>query len=165
MSMVEAIAAEFAQEARNTRKLLERVPEEHFDWGPHEKSMTMAALATHIAEIPQWGLMTLDQDEFTLDTSEYTPKMASSSAELLGLFEERVQAFGARLKAAGDGELLQPWRMLVDGEVKFELPRIAVLRGMILNHTYHHRGQLEVYLRIKGVPLPAIYGPSADEDM
>jgi len=156
---------EFAQEGANTRKVLERVPEEHFDWKPHEKSMSLALLATHVAQIPEWGVAILEQDELVINIEEYVPHVASTHTELMDLFDKNVAAMSESMQGLPDDKAVQPWRLKVGDEVKLELPRVFVIRGMVLNHILHHRGQLSVYLRMRDVPLPAIYGPSADESM
>ena len=165
MNMIDPIVTEFSHEATNTRRMLERAPEEHFDWKPHEKSMSLALLATHIAQIPEWGMAILEQDELVINLDEYTPRIASTHAELMELFETNVAKASETMQGQPDDKLMQPWRLKVGDEVKLELPRIVVIRGMILNHIVHHRGQLSVYLRLKDVPLPGVYGPSADETM
>jgi len=163
MNIIDPIMMEFGQEAANTRRMLERVPEEHLDWTPHEKSMSLGRLATHIAENPEWGIAILEQDELAFNMGDYVPRTASTRAELLDTFDANVARMTEAMQGTSDDKLMQPWRLRVDGEVKVELPRIAVLRGMVLNHMIHHRGQLSVYLRLKDVPLPTTYGPSADE--
>ncbi len=165
MSIVEPMAMEFAQEAANTRRMLERVPEEHFDWQPHEKSMSLALLATHIAQTPEWGVAILEQDELVINIEEYVPHVATTHAELMELFDKNVAALSEAMSGLPDDKAMQPWRLKVGDEVKLELSRMFVIRGMVLNHILHHRGQLSVYLRLKNVPLPAIYGPSAEESM
>jgi len=165
MSIIEPIAMEFAQEAANTRRMLERVPEEHFDWKPHEKSMSLALLATHIAQTPEWGVAILEQDELVINIEEYVPPVATTHAELMQMFDKNVAALSEAMNGLPDDKAMQPWRLKVGDEVKLELPRMFVIRGMVLNHILHHRGQLSVYLRLKDVPLPAIYGPSAEESM
>ena len=165
MSIIEPIAIEFAREAASTRRILERVPEEHFGWKPHEKSMSLALLATHIAQTPEWGVAILKQDELVINIDEYVPHVASNHGELMELFDNNVAALSEAMQGLPDDEAMQPWRLKVGAEVKLELPRVFVVRGMVLNHILHHRGQLSVYLRMKDIPLPAIYGPSAEESM
>ncbi len=163
MNIIDPIVTEFAHEAANTRRLLERVPEEHFGWKPHEKSMTLAQLASHIAGTPEWVVPILEQDEMVINIDEYVPHIASTHAELMELFETNVAKATKAMPGQPDDRLMEAWRLKVGDEVVLVQPRIVVLRGMILNHIVHHRGQLSVYLRLKDVPLPAIYGPSADE--
>jgi uncharacterized damage-inducible protein DinB len=163
MSMIAPIIEEFTQESAQTRRLLERVPDAHWDWKPHEKSMSMGALASHIAENPGWVGVTLEMDEMDPVAMEYQPYVGANIAEVLELFDAKTAEALAAMKGATDEQLMGIWRMKMDGELKFEMPRIAVLRLFILSHTAHHRGQLTVYLRIHDVPLPSIYGPTADE--
>ena len=130
MSIIEPMAMEFAQEAANTRRMLERVPEEHFDWKPHEKSMNLASLATHIAQTPEWGVAILEQDELVINIDEYVPHVATTHAELMELFDENVAALSAAMQGLPDDKAMQPWRLKVGDEVKLELPRVFVMRGM-----------------------------------
>ena len=164
MDIIDPIAMEFVQEAATTRRMLERVPEEHFGWRPHARSMSLITLASHIAEIPSWVAAILEQDELTLDLDEYAPRIAANRVELIDLFEQNVRAASRLMKGHTNEHMMQLWRMKVAGERKFELPRVAVMRAMVLNHIVHHRGQLSVYLRLKDVPLPPVYGPTADEE-
>lgn len=163
MSMFDTIVQEMTQEMVGTRKCLERIPVKHLDWTPHVKSFTFRRLASHIVEIPTWTMPILDSDEMVLDMDSYVPYEAGSVAELLERFDRNMQDATAAMQGREDELLSGMWRMKVKDQVVFEAPRIAVLRGMVLNHAYHHRGQLTVYLRMKDAPLPALYGPSADE--
>jgi len=122
-------------------------------------------LATHIAQAPEWGVAILEQDELVINIDEYVPHVATTHAELMGLFDKNVAALSQAMQGLPDDKAMQPWRLKIGDEVKLELPRVFVIRGMVLNHILHHRGQLSVYLRLKNVPLPAIYGPSAEESM
>jgi len=164
MTKGEALSLELEHESKTTRKLLERVPEDAFGWKPHEKSMSLGQLASHLAENPNWVTPILEQDEMSVDP-DYKPYIASSSEELLERFDTNTRQAIDSLKSQSDEDLMKLWRFVAGGEVKMEMPRISVMRAMILNHTYHHRGQLSVYLRLKDVPVPSIYGPSADEEM
>ena len=163
MSISDAMVEEFLQESATTRKLLERVPEDKLEWKPHEKSMSLARLASHVSEIPQWGDIIVNQEAFDMAASNYTPESCSNRAELLGSFEKNANHFVEILKGKSDEHLFAPWRLKEGEKVLVDLPRVAALRGFILNHIVHHRGQLSVYLRFNNVPLPSIYGPSADE--
>jgi len=163
MSMIDSIAAEFAHEAGITRRVLERAPEGQFGWKPHEKSMTVGRLSSHLAEIPQWLGVILNQDEFEVDPETYKPFEASSQSELLEKFESSVRDGEEAMKGVSDEHLVGLWKMKTGGKVTLEMPRVAVVRGFVLNHLIHHRGQLSVYLRLTGQSVPAIYGPSADE--
>ena len=158
---------EFDHEMANTRKTLERVPEEKFGWKPHEKSMTLGRLASHIAEIPGWVSFTLDSDSFDANPpdgqSAYQPMFVTSRKALLEAFDRNITAARAALAAVEDEKMLQPWSLLRGGTVVFSMPKIAVQRSFVMNHLIHHRAQLGVYLRLNDVPVPSIYGPSADE--
>jgi uncharacterized damage-inducible protein DinB len=150
----------------NTRKALERVPEEKFGWKPHEKSMTLGRLATHVAELTGWIPTTLETESLDFappGAPPNRPKTAGSRAELLDTFDKNVAAARSAIPGAGGAQWMVPWILLNGGKTMFSLPRIAVLRGMAMNHIIHHRGQLAVYLRLNDVPVPALYGPSADE--
>jgi uncharacterized damage-inducible protein DinB len=164
MGLSEPIAAELQREAATTRRMLERVPEEKLEWRPHEKSMTLGRLAGHIAELPSLVAATLTQDEVDFAAGNYQPFVASNVAGLLEKFDQNVAQAAELLKSKADDEhLLKSWRLKRNGQVLFEMPRAAVLRTMGLNHIIHHRGQLSVYLRLLDVPLPSVYGPTADE--
>ena len=161
--IAKGIVAEFKYEAANTRKMLERVPEDKFDWKPHEKSMTLGRLATHLAEMPEWSGTILDQDELDLAGSGYQPRTAGSTAELLELFDQNAEAFIESVGERSDEEFFSTWTLRVGEHVVTTLPKIAAMRGFILSHAVHHRGQLSVFLRLLDVPLPQVYGPTADD--
>ncbi len=165
MNPIEATLAEISQEAATTRRLLERVPAQHLAWKPHEKSMAMGRLATHIAEIPGWVSTILDQDGFDIGASTYTPPTIGSVAEVLEMFDRNVAMAEAAIRRQTLDRLSATWRMTRQGQVIIEMPRMGVIRSLLLNHLIHHRGQLSVYLRLKDVPLPSIYGPTADTPM
>ena len=163
MKLIDSLITEFDHEAQTTRKHLERLPEEKLDWRPHEKSFTAAGLASHITEMVGWTDAILNQDEIDFDPGTYKPYLATSSADLLKTFDDNVAKSKQALAGATDDTLKQPWRLKIMGKVQFEKPRAAVLREFVLSHIIHHRGQCSVYLRLLGVPVPATYGPSADE--
>jgi uncharacterized damage-inducible protein DinB len=163
MSLCEPLAAELQHEAATTRRLLERVPEDKFAWKPHEKSMPLGRLAGHIAELPSLIAPALTQDELDFAAGNYQPFNPSSVAELLEKFDRNVAAAAELLQQQSDERMNEKWRLRSGDTVIFELPRAGVVRTMALNHIVHHRGQLSVYLRLLDVPLPSIYGPSADE--
>lgn len=163
MRLNETIISEFQNEAKSTRKMLERVPEDKHFWKPHEKSMTLGELATHVAELPLFAISIVEQDELDFLTLDYKPKVAKTNAELLQIFEENLSSTLESLKNATDEKLLGNWRLRSGEKIFFEMPRIEVLRFMVLNHIVHHRGQLSVFLRLQNVPLPGVYGPTADE--
>jgi uncharacterized damage-inducible protein DinB len=165
MSAIESFVAEFTQESAATRKLLERAPVEHFGWKPHDKSMTLGRLASHIAENPQWASWILSMDELVVDPATYKPFEAKDRDDLLKTFDMFAVEAQNAFKGVDEGALGNPWRMIWGGEVVLEMPRMAVMRSFLISHLIHHRGQLTVYLRMKDVPLPQIYGPTADETM
>jgi uncharacterized damage-inducible protein DinB len=153
---------ELEQEALATRRVLERVPESHLDWRPHERSLTLGQLAMHVASIPGAIAELSMQPRFDARTPIPRPG-ASGVMELVSTLDRSVDRARELLGGMADSALATPWRA-TDGERElFVLPRGALLRSVLLNHWYHHRGQLTVYLRMTGVPVPAIYGPSADE--
>jgi uncharacterized damage-inducible protein DinB len=153
---------EFDHEASLTRKTLERVPFERGDWKPHEKSFSLKALAGHLADIPSWVDVTINQDVFEMD-GPYQPETPDTTEVLLERFDRNTAAAREVLAGASQGDLLGMWSMKQGGEVTLTMPKIAVLRGFILSHAIHHRAQLGLYLRLLDVPVPATYGPSADE--
>ena len=166
MSLSEMILPEFEQEMANTRKTLERVPDDNFDWKPHAKSSSLGGLATHLANIPSWTTFTFAQDELDIappGEPPFTLEQAKSTADLLSAFDKNVADARAALAGAGDEQWLGKWSLLRGGNTIMTLPRAAVMRGFVLSHLIHHRAQLGVYLRLLDVPVPAIYGPSADE--
>jgi uncharacterized damage-inducible protein DinB len=166
MPLNDALLAEFDREMASTRKLLERVPEDKFDWAPHQKSMKLGPLAQHIAELPSLIGETINKD--TLDIApegKYVPSPpVHNRQELLDRFDKTVAAARGVLAAASDDAHLQkPWTLLMTGKTIFTLPRTCVLRAFVMNHGIHHRAQLGVYLRLNNVPIPGVYGPSADD--
>lgn len=166
MPISKAILPEFEHEMANTRKTLERIPEDKFDWKPHEKSMSLGDLATHLANIPSWTEKTFDRDELDVappGSPPYRLEQKKSRAEILDAFDENVASARAALEAATDENWQGKWTLLMTAKPIFTLPRTAVMRGFVMNHLIHHRAQLGVYLRLLDVPVPSIYGPSADE--
>jgi uncharacterized damage-inducible protein DinB len=163
MKITDALLPEYDHEMGTTRKLLERLPDTQFAWKPHEKSMSLGRLATHIAELPGWVSSIIGQDEFDMGTGEYTPREAASRTEILKQFDENVAVARSAIASKSDAELMAPWTFKRGGQTLFTLPKVAVVRTWLLNHVIHHRGQLSVFLRVQNVPIPAIYGPSADE--
>jgi uncharacterized damage-inducible protein DinB len=166
MLIRDAMLPEFDMEMANTRTALERAPEDQYGFKPHPKSWAMAELLTHLATLPQWGAMTLQSESFDVMPEgrphEQAPA-AKNRAEVLARFDENVAAMRSALAAADNDAMMTKWTLLGNGKEMFSMPRVAVLRGMILNHAVHHRGQLTVYLRLTGAPVPALYGPSGDE--
>lgn len=165
MRLSETLLPELDQEMATTRRLLERVPDDHAGWKPHDKSMSLSRLATHVAELPGFAAAILGGTEFDLmsRTSGYTPKTLDKHQEMLDLFDSNVQSARTAIEGADNEALMQPWSLRRGEHVIFTLPRIAALRAMFFSHIIHHRGQLSVYLRLRDVPVPSIYGPSADE--
>lgn len=163
MNIAEAMVGELAHESVTTRKMLERLPEDKFSWKPHEKSMSLGRLATHIAELPEWGQTIVNDESFDMSAADFKPKQFSSKREILDCFDENVESFKETLSGQSDEHLFEHWKLLQGEDVAVDMPRVACIRGFVLSHLIHHRGQLSVYLRENDVPVPAIYGPSADE--
>jgi uncharacterized damage-inducible protein DinB len=163
MTMSQALLPEFDNEMKLTRRALERVPDDKFDWKPHQKSMTMGRLAAHLAELPAFGMAIIQTDGINFDKGEYKPTVVKNRAELLEVFDKNVAATHEAIAGATDDHLRQPWHLIYKEKKLFEAPRIAALRAMAMNHIIHHRGQFTVYLRLNDVAVPASYGPSADE--
>jgi uncharacterized damage-inducible protein DinB len=166
MQMQELFLAELEREIPLTRRALERVPEGRNDWKPHPKSVSLGYLAALVASLPSWVGMTINQEQldFTPDNnSKYRTRERASRQELLKVFEDSIIEAREALSRTSDEHLLKPWRFLVGGKLVSEQPRHIVLRDSVFNHLAHHRGQLTVYLRLTDAPVPAIYGPSADE--
>lgn len=161
--MTDPILAELDQEAATTQRVLERVPGDKLGWRPHPKSMSLGQLALHVATTPGRVAALLSQGELELPEFGNAPA-ATTSAELLPALEESVNTAKKLLSDLNDQKAMAAWQLTKDGKVLFEAPRIAVIRSIMLNHWYHHRGQLSVYLRLLNVPVPSIYGPSADEN-
>jgi uncharacterized damage-inducible protein DinB len=162
MPLNQALLPEFDHEMANTRKSLERVPDGKFDWKPHQKSMTLGGLATHLATINHWVDAIVGQDSFDVATAPPQPAV-KSRPEILDAFDKNTASARKAIAGAKDDQLMKPWSLLNGKTAIFTMPRIAVLRSFILNHTIHHRAQLGVYLRLNDVAVPSIYGPSADE--
>jgi uncharacterized damage-inducible protein DinB len=166
MTIKDALLPEFDQEMANTRKTLERVPEDKFAWKPHPKSSSMIALATHISTMTGWTVDTMTKDSFDISppgAPPYKEDLATSRAQLLEKFDKSVAAGRAALAGASDEAFLKNWSLLAGGKTLFSMPRIACIRTFVMNHVIHHRAQLGVYLRLNDIPVPSIYGPSADE--
>jgi uncharacterized damage-inducible protein DinB len=166
MRISDMLLTEFDHEMANTRKTLERVPDDKFDWTPHVKSTTMGGLATHLANIPTWAVHALKKDSIDLAPVGEAPlraEPARSRQEVLERFDKAVADARAAINEASDEVMQQPWSLLAGGKTIMTLPRAGVLRGFVMNHNIHHRAQLGVYLRLNDIPVPSIYGPSADE--
>jgi uncharacterized damage-inducible protein DinB len=158
----QTLLPEFEQEMKNTRKLLECIPDGNLDTQPHPRSMTLARLATHVAQVPGWTKYLLDEEVLDL-SPEMKPPVAASRAELLDIFDRGVLEARGRIGVASDDYWQTTWTFKIGGETVFSMPRAAVMRSTIINHLIHHRAQLGVYLRLQNVAIPGMYGPSADE--
>jgi len=162
MNRAQELTAELQAESNSTKKILERIPESKMTWKPHEKSMTLGRLGMHIAELPRWIVRYLETQDYDFGTAAYKPVIPESHAQIMGEFETALSYAVGALKNSSDTELEKHWKALNRGQIIFDLPRREVIqRG--LHHLIHHRGQLSVYLRLLGVPLPGMYGPTADE--
>jgi uncharacterized damage-inducible protein DinB len=163
MTMSQALLPEFDNEMKLTRKALERVPDDKFDWKPHAKSTTMGKLAAHVAELPGFASAIILTDGMNFDKGDYKPTAVTNRAEVLALFDKTAAEGHEAIAGATDDHLRKVWKIIYKEKPLFEGPRIVGLRGMTMNHLVHHRGQLTVYLRLNDIAVPSIYGPSADE--
>lgn len=166
MGIKDALLPEYDHEMGVTRRLLERLPEQEFGWRPHDRSSSLGGLATHLAHIPAWWTRAItEHGEFdvAVPQPEPTPEVPATARELVRRFDANVLEARRRLDAMSDAEFAALWTLKRGGHVVFTMPRIAALRSFLMNHSVHHRGQLSVYMRLKDVPLPAMYGPTADE--
>ncbi len=166
MTIGQSMLPEFDQEMQSTRKALERVPDDKWNWKPHEKSGTVGWLASHVGTMVGWLPVTINTEEL-----DYAPvggpafelPKITNRKELLAEFDKNVAGARAALAKVSDAEMLKNWKLLAGGKEILSMPRVACIRGMVLNHLIHHRAQLTVYFRLIGVPVPGLYGPSADE--
>ena len=168
MTIAASMLPEFDAEMATTRRILERVPDEKLGWKPHEKSMSMGTLAAHLGEMVSWTVPTITQTELDMNPpggAPYQPPAENSIAEILATFDASVSAARAVLAGVSDEDFVKNWSLLSGGNILMTMPRVAVIRTFALNHIIHHRGQLSVYLRLNDIPVPAMYGPSADESM
>jgi uncharacterized damage-inducible protein DinB len=166
MRISDVLLQEYDHEMANTRKMLARIPTEKWGWKPHAKSSSMGDLAVHIMNIPGWMVDTLEKDFFDfapVGGTPYQQPTAASTEELLKKFDEFVATARAALAKADNDHLMKNWSLKQGGNALFTMPRAAILRGFVINHLIHHRGQMSVYLRLIDVPIPGMYGPSADE--
>lgn len=157
------LLGELDHEIATTRKCLERIPENLFDYKPHEKSMTMGKLAVHVAEMLSWITVTCTTDALDFAADEYKPFEPKTTAELLEYLEKHATQAVESLKNTSDEDMHKPWTLKNGEQTYFTMPKIATLRTFCMNHVWHHRGQLTVYMRLNDIPVPSIYGPSADE--
>lgn len=162
-TITEPMLNEFRQEVATTKRMLERVPEQKLSWKPHAKSMTLGQLASHIASVPGSVARILHQDSFDVNQGTFVPAQPKSMQEVLTVFEQSVRDAEQCLQSMTDDRARSNWRLLRGERELMTLPRVGFARSIMMNHWYHHRGQLSVYLRLLDVPLPVIYGPSADE--
>jgi uncharacterized damage-inducible protein DinB len=166
MQIRDALLPEFDQEMANTRKMLERVPDGKWGWKPHPKSFSMGDLAVHVMNLPGWMVDTIEKDDFDfapVDGPKYVMPTAKSNKEMLEKFDGFVAAARKALAAADNDHLMKPWSLKAGGKALFTMPRVVCIRGFVMNHGVHHRGQLSVYLRLNDIAVPGMYGPSADE--
>lgn len=162
--MLDSIINELRQEALTTRRVLERVPEEKLCWKPHRTSMSLGQLSLHVASIPGNVSRLAQLEAFDASEANFVPPEANSIEEILAAFDDSVNAAESYLSGLDNTAATGTWRLTLRGEEVFSMPRIGMLRTIMLNHWYHHRGQLSVYLRLLEVPVPVIYGRSADEN-
>ena len=162
MALIDGLLQELQQEAQTTRRVLERVPDAHLGWKPHAKSMSLGQLALHVATTPG-GIAEMATKPY-VELPQFNQPAATKAAELVPALEESVAKAKRLLGGMDDAALAVTWKVMNGGQEVMAMPRGAVLRAIMLNHWYHHRGQLSVYLRLLGVPVPSIYGPSADEN-
>ena len=164
MGMItEPLLNEFRQEIDTTRRVLERVPGNKLAWKPHAKSMTLGQLASHIASVPGAIARLVQQDSFDVNQESFTPPQPENMHEVLESFEQSMSEAEKCLRTMTDEQASTNWSLVRGDQLLMNLPRVAFVRSIMMNHWYHHRGQLSVYLRLLDVPLPSIYGPSADE--
>lgn len=163
VSLKQFAVGDLESELAATRRVLERVPEAHYAWKPHEKSMSLGALAQHLATLPAWGVTVLQAESFDVGTTPPAGALPEGGEALLRTFDTHAAALRDALARAEEASLTAPWTLRNGPHVVARLPRVAALRTFYISHTIHHRAQLGVYLRLLDVPLPAIYGPTADE--
>src|SRR3954454_7051517 len=166
MSIAQSFLGEFDYEMANTRKVLERVPEEKFDFKPHDKSPNLGWLAAHVTNLPTWASLGINADNFDLSPpGQAAPRTQTFATrdELLAKFDSNVTSAREAIAGASDETFMQPWTLMRGGQKIFTIPKAGVIRTWMMNHLIHHRAQLAVYLRLNDVPVPALYGPSADE--
>ena len=163
MALIDGMLQELEQEAQTTRRVLDRVPGDKLAWRPHEKARTLGELALHVATVPG-AVAELVATQSPVQVPQFTERSPQSAAEFIPALDESIAKAKKALSGMDDTALMATWRMMQGERELFALPRVALLRSVMLNHWYHHRGQLSVYLRELDVPIPSIYGPSADEN-
>jgi len=164
MPIITPLLSEFDHEMSVTRKVLSAVDWTKKDFKPHEKSMTLEVLATHLQDVTTWCRITVTEDEFNVQGA-YTPKSFDSTEDLLVAFDQGVKECRSLLEGLSDEKCMATWTLKKEGQIMFSMPRVATLRSFVMNHMIHHRGQASVYLRLLDIPVPSIYGPSADNAM
>jgi len=163
MTFMQSFSKELEREAITTRKMLERVPADKFDWKPHEKSMTLGRLATHIAENFKWITEIKNMDDYDFATKVFKPNVAASQEELISIFQTNLETAINDLLLMTDEDFNKTWVVRAGEKVMYNTPKKVAIRGWAFSHHIHHRGQLSVYLRLLDIPVPGMYGPSADE--
>lgn len=163
MNIAEALLLDFEPEIANTRRLLERIPENDPQWKPHERSMPIGRLALHVARLPDFCTRILTTEEMDMDREKFPDIRFESTAHLLTELDAKAAEARSHLASSSDEHLRKHWRLVFKGKAFVDAPRMALYRTMFLNHLVHHRGQLTVYLRLLGIKVPGLYGPSADE--
>lgn len=163
MNIAQALIAELQMEAASTRKLFNNLPENLPDFKPHEKSMSLTLLASHVAELPTWTIETMTLEKLDLSKINFVPKDFKTKSELIAFFNENIEKAVACLEKATDADFMVIWSMCMGEKVQFAMPRINVMRSMIMNHFIHHRAQITVYMRLLNLPIAGMYGLSADE--
>lgn len=162
MALIDGLLQELEEEAQTTRRVLERVPDNRLAWRPHEKARTLGELALHVANVP--GGVAEIAVQSPVQAPQFTDPSPNSASELISALDQSIAKAKKLLGGMDDATLMATWRMMRGDRELLAIPRVALLRSIMLNHWYHHRGQLTVYLRELGVPVPSIYGPSADEN-
>jgi len=166
MPLIDALLPEFDREMGLTRRALERVPDGQFDWKPHPTSVTLGRLAEHLTEMPEWATMSMRQDGIDITTPRPPDYVRPATRDaVLAQFDRHLKEGRGNLLNKTDAQFAAPWTLKAGGKEVFTMPKIAVMRNFVLNHMIHHRGQLTVYLRMLGAPVPSTYGPSGDEQM
>ena len=164
-SVAESLYTDLESELATTRRMLERFPSGKSDWRPHEKSMTLSSLASHVAEIPQYGIAIFGSDELDFAKGPYERNRYDTAQDLLAVFDNKVSQLRPALAGLDSTTVATPWTMRNGDYVIVTMPKGAAVRRVMLNHLVHHRAQLGVYYRLLGIPVPGSYGPSADEPM
>ena len=165
MTLGQILAAELKHEAISARKMLERIPGDKLAWKPHEKSMTLERIASHIVEMVGWTKETLTHDELDFSKFDYTPKQYTDSTQLVADFDKNIAESIEILNDTTNETMAGNWTMRNGEQIYFTMPKAAVMRSFVMSHIIHHRGQMSVYLRLLDIPVPSIYGPSADEQL